>query len=396
VRSALDFLARVSSTICNSTTTRFSGRDVDKLKLVFWTGVWSSSAPSAREGLSLEPRWGIYTRSSTSSPRPQVRRSVYVCAAIWRLNRCSKADSVSLQAAYRSLALLHTDKTGGSSAAFLRVNAAYEVLSDSLKRWAYDQYGMPGVKAVERLRSLQPHAFVLKTEAALRTEVQDAVQRQGLGRSSAASHNRATPDMLVSVRSKATVKVDATPVFGGSKQLLQRQRLMQAGVTQLLSGALALSNQSEELKRELARVRVAKPPTGPFTRSSKLAVTATFVPVMAPDSSSFTASASKPDTPELDGPGLSFFLGSEVSQSASSSLAASVSAGWEQRLTPLSSYSVKCSADSTIVSVVGEEFDPYSGPTPSSDASVGVQLGYSRRLTTHMEVQALFFYFIFF
>lgn len=60
------------------------------------------------------------------------------------------AAEQELKKAYRKKAIqLHPDKQGGDGEAFKRMKYAYDVLSDSKKRKAYDQYGEAGVKLIE-------------------------------------------------------------------------------------------------------------------------------------------------------------------------------------------------------------------------------------------------------
>ncbi len=62
------------------------------------------------------------------------------------LSKSATADEI--KKAFRKLAIKHhPDKEGGSEAKFKEINQAYEVLSDSQKRAAYDQFGHAGVGA---------------------------------------------------------------------------------------------------------------------------------------------------------------------------------------------------------------------------------------------------------
>ena len=63
------------------------------------------------------------------------------------VNKTASADEI--KKAYRKLALeWHPDrnKSAGAASKFTEINQAFEVLSDSQKRQAYDQYGEAGVK----------------------------------------------------------------------------------------------------------------------------------------------------------------------------------------------------------------------------------------------------------
>ena len=75
-----------------------------------------------------------------------------------RLRVSSEADDQEIKRAYRKLSLkYHPDKNGGDQEAFRKVALAYEVLSDPVKRNAYDRDGEEGVEALNKQSQQQQH-----------------------------------------------------------------------------------------------------------------------------------------------------------------------------------------------------------------------------------------------
>eukprot|EP00808_Paulinella_micropora_P011680 g81657.t1 len=83
------------------------------------------------------------------------------------------ATSSQIRAAKNRLALrVHPDKADTASA-FLRIEAAYSVLSNELSRWAYDEYGSLGVSALNSI----PHSYAsILSENAMKQRITKLVE----------------------------------------------------------------------------------------------------------------------------------------------------------------------------------------------------------------------------